>query len=64
MTIVSLKPIEPKYRIIGAISVQLANNNQNEIQAYRHAQEDVWSVLEHNVVAQIGLRTADRVWMS
>ncbi|KAI5351188.1 hypothetical protein L3X38_004079 [Prunus dulcis] len=40
------KPIEPGYRIIGAISARLSNDNQIQIRAYSHAQDDKGNNLE------------------
>ena len=40
------KPIEPEYRITGAISIRQSNDNQIEIQAYRRAQDNKGNNLE------------------
>lgn len=42
------KPIKHGYHILGTITVQLLDNNQNQIRAYRRAQDDLGINLEHS----------------
>lgn len=52
------EPIEPRYRLLGAISVLQSNGNQFQIQAYHCTWDDKGSILEWNGQPHRSLHTA------
>lgn len=60
------EPIEPRYCILGAISVRLSYGNQIQFRVYYHVQDDMRSILEPNGLPQSCPRAttaAGRAWV-
>lgn len=58
--IVQFEPIEPTYCLIGDIFIRLSNGIQILIEAYRHARDNKWNILEHNMLTPKGPHAANR----